>query len=101
MRRMIVAVLMISIFCSMMALEVFAAEGAFELNSGYGVKDFLSAQVGKRVSVRTDAGETLEGTVTKVGDHLLHLSKLTGKDFYDAIVRIDKISSMTIRVKGI
>ncbi len=100
MRQLIVFFFMITLFCCAAVQDAFAADSPFELNAGYGVKEVLSAQVGKRVSVRTDGGETLEGTVTKVGDHLLHISKLTGRDFFDAVVRIDRISSVTIRVKG-
>lgn len=77
-----------------------AADAAFDLNARHDLKELLTGQIGKRVSVRTDTGEALEGTVIKVGDHLLHISKLSGKDFYDAVVRIDKITSVTLRVRG-
>ncbi|TAN37871.1 MAG: hypothetical protein EPN25_14950 [Nitrospirae bacterium] len=85
---------------TLVTADLFAAEGPFELNAGYSIKEVLTAQVGKRVSVRTDAGETFEGTVTRVGDHLLHISKLSGKDFYDAVVRIDRINSVVLKVRG-
>ena len=78
---------------------LYAGEVPFELNPQFGVKEVLLAKVGARVAVKTDSGETLEGTVTKVGDQLLHLSKITGKDFYDAIVRIDKITSVVMKVR--
>jgi len=29
----------------------------------------------------------------------VHISKLSGKDFYDAIIRIDKIESFTFRAR--
>lgn len=77
----------------------YAAETPFDLDPQFGVKEVLMTKVGARVTVKTDSGETLEGTVAKVGHHLLHLSKITGKDFYDAVVRIDRITSVVIKVR--
>jgi hypothetical protein len=76
-----------------------AEEAKFELNAQFGVKEVLSSQIGKRVSLRTDSGEALEGTLTKVGDRLVHISKLSGKDFYDAVVVIDRISSIVFKAR--
>lgn len=78
---------------------LYAGEAPFDLNPRFGLKEVLMAKVGTRVAVKTDLGETIEGTVTKVGDHLLHLSKITGKDFYDAIVRIDRITSVVMKIR--
>ncbi|MBI5848014.1 MAG: hypothetical protein HZB31_08715 [Nitrospirae bacterium] len=78
---------------------VSAEETKFELNPQFSVKEVLASQVGKRVAVKTDGGESLEGTVTKVGDQLVHIAKLSGKDFYDAVVRIDRISSLVLKVR--
>jgi hypothetical protein len=83
----------------MMICVVHAQEGPFQLNPQFGMKEILITKIGSRVTVRTDAGETLEGTIAKVGDHLLHLSKITGKDFYDAVIRIDRITSLAMKVR--
>jgi small nuclear ribonucleoprotein (snRNP)-like protein len=88
------------IFCLVFTVNLFAEESKFELNESYGIKDVLNSYIGKRVSVRTDTGEALEGTVTKVGSHLVHITKLSGRDFYDAVMVIDKINSVVIRVRG-
>jgi len=55
--------------------------------------------VGKRISVRNESGDTIDGTIAKVGDHNVQISKLSGKDFSDAIVRIDKRESFTFRAR--
>lgn len=88
------------IFCLVFTVNLFAEESKSELNESYGIKDVLNSYIGKRVSVRTDIGEALEGTVAKVGSHLVHITKLSGRDFYDAVVVIDKINSVVIRVRG-
>ncbi len=87
-------------FCLAFTVNLFAEESKFELNEAYGIKDVLSSYMGKRVSIRTDTGDVLEGTVTKVGSHLVHIAKLSGKEFYDAVVVIDKINSVVLRVRG-
>jgi hypothetical protein len=56
--------------------------------------------VGKRVAIRTGTGEPLEGMVTKVGSHLVNISRLSGKDFYDAMVVIDRIDAVILKVRG-
>jgi hypothetical protein len=78
-----------------------ADEQTYELKSAAAtVKDVLAENINKRVIVRMDTGENLEGTVSKVGDSLVHLSKIAGKDFYDAVVRIDKIGAVLFKVRG-
>lgn len=54
---------------------------------------------GKRVAIRLDGGEELEGIVTRVGDQLVHISKLSKRDFFDAVVRIEKIGAVIMRVR--
>ena len=83
------------------APDVFADDQKYELKSASAtVKDVLSENINKRVIVRMDTGDTLEGTVSKVGDSLVHLSKISGRDFYDAVVRMDKISAVLFKVRG-
>jgi hypothetical protein len=79
--------------------DISPAQEKFDLNPSFGIKDILAAHVGKRVAVRLGSGSEIEGTVAKVGDHFVHISKLTGKDFYDSIVRIDHIDAVTYRAR--
>jgi hypothetical protein len=94
------AVLVVSCM-AVYAPNVFAGDQKYELKSAAAtVKDVLAENINKRVIVRMDTGDTLEGTVSKVGDSLVHISKLSGKDFYDAVVRIDKISAVLLKIRG-
>jgi small nuclear ribonucleoprotein (snRNP)-like protein len=79
--------------------NVSAAEPTYELKAT-SIKEVLAENMGKRVTVRLQTGENLEGIVSKVGDSLVHLSKITTRDFYDAVVRIDTISAVVFRVRG-
>jgi hypothetical protein len=75
------------------------AEEGPEFNPLVSIKENFQVNVGKRISVRTESGDTIDGTIARIGDHNVHISKLTGKDFYDTIVRIDKIESFTFRAR--
>lgn len=68
-------------------------------NPSITLKDNLSSNVGKRVSLMISSGESLEGTIEKVGDHFVLISKLSGKDYYDAIVRIDEVKAIVFRAR--
>lgn len=97
-KRMVVAVLIFTL-CVVFSQGLFAQEAKFELNKGYGIKEILGTYEGKRVAIRLDGSEELEGIVTRVGDHLVHISKLSKRDFYDAVIRIDRIDAIIFRVR--
>lgn len=75
------------------------AEEKFELKQSSVIRETLIDNIGKRVSVRLEAGEELSGNVTRVGDQLVHISKLSGRDFYDAVIRIDRISAVIFKAR--
>ena len=73
--------------------EVVAIEGmSYNVNSS--LADNLKSLVGKKVSVTIVSGKTLSGFVKEVGIHLIHLEKLEGKDYFDALIRIENISAI-------
>ncbi|MEW6601273.1 MAG: hypothetical protein AB1499_09900 [Nitrospirota bacterium] len=98
--RILILALVISFLCMVSAGQLYADELKVVVNTSEGFREVLTAHIGKRVSVRTDAGEGLEGNVVSVGLQLVHIEKLTGKEFYDAVVKIDRISSVVVRVRG-
>jgi hypothetical protein len=80
--------------------NVSGAEKKFELESvGTTVKDILVRNTGKKVAVLMDNGQKLEGNVSKVGDIVVHISRLTGREFYDAVIRLDRISAVILRTR--
>jgi small nuclear ribonucleoprotein (snRNP)-like protein len=61
--------------------------------------DNLKSLVGKRVIVTIGSGATLAGYVKKVGNHFLHLEKITRKEFFDALIRIDSITAIETKFR--
>lgn len=79
--------------------KVVAIEG-MSYNVNASLTDNLKALVGQQVSVTTVAGQTLSGSVKEVGMHLIHLEKLKGKDYYDALIRIDTINAIEAKFRN-
>lgn len=56
---------------------------------------------GKTVRLRlSGAGDEVVGKLQKVGKGLAHLSDLSGREFFDAVVRIDQVSAVSVQVRG-
>ncbi len=78
---------------------VFAEEQTLDLNSPDAIKHALEQQVGKRVKVKLESGQDLEGKVAKVGTHAAQLTELSGMEFFDATVKIEEIAAVIVRVR--
>lgn len=63
------------------------------------LRDMLLAQMGKRVAIRLHGDQDIEGIVTAVGAGTVQLSKLTGKDYYDAVINISKINAVIYKAR--
>jgi hypothetical protein len=73
-------------------------EGA-KFDTSFTMKDNLNIFLGKDVQLILRSGQTVQGYVKSVGDHFVHLERLAGKDFYDALVRTDDISAVEARFR--
>lgn len=74
-------------------------EVKYDLKPAATMNALLTDAIGKRVVLRLESSEEMEGTVTVVGEHLVHISKLSRRDFFDAFVNIDRISAVIIKVR--
>lgn len=63
------------------------------------IKSALAAQQGKRVTVQMHSGSELTGTVNAVNDEVLKLAELSGKEFFDAVIRLDRIDVVIARAR--
>ena len=65
------------------------------------VSSLLKRYEGKVVKVRlAGSGDEIGGKVQKVGKELVHLSDVSGREFYDAVVRIDQVSAVVVQARG-
>jgi len=68
-------------------------------NTQTSLADNLKALQGQRVELSLASGATLAGTVESVGAASVHLGKIGGKEAYDALVPLDKISAVQVRFR--
>jgi small nuclear ribonucleoprotein (snRNP)-like protein len=70
---------------------------------GYNVNssmvDNLKSLIGKVVYISLDSGKTYSGLVKAVGDHLVHVEKLEGKEYFDALISIESIRAIDTRFR--
>lgn len=88
------------VVAALAAGPVAAEEGGLGVADGTSVRDVLAKQVGKSVTLRLQGGEELSGKVQTVGKELVVLSPVTGRDFFDAAVRVDSVAAVLVRVRG-
>jgi len=79
---------------------LFAVDGKLELKSEDFVKNILERQIGQIVELRLGSGDKIGGKVEKVGENLVHLSQLTGAEFFEAAVDLESISAVVLRTKS-
>jgi small nuclear ribonucleoprotein (snRNP)-like protein len=100
------AVLAVFLFTAIFIISTAAAQtrsatavpGAkFEVS--FSMKENLKAYIGKDVLIHLRSGHTFQGYVKAVGDQVVHLEKLSGRDFYDALIRIDDISAIEAKFR--
>ncbi len=79
--------------------SITATADPLTLNQDDTVDKVLTAQKGKKVTIRLGSGEDLSGTVKDVNGSLVQLSELSGKEFYDAVIATKNIAAVIIRTK--
>ena len=101
--NMLILIMVILLAISVQALakqNIVAVEGAsFTINAS--MSQNLQSFIGKTITVTLDSGKVISGTVKSVGDHMLHLEKLSGKEYYDALIRIENIGAFDSRFRAI
>ena len=76
------------------------AQGKIDLQAGDTVLTVLQKNIGQMVELRMKSGEKIAGKVEKIGDKLVHLSQLTGAEFFDAAVDTSDVAAVIVRTKS-
>jgi len=82
------------------AKSVTTLEGA-KFDVSISLKDNLKIYIGKDVFVHLRSGNPIQGYVKSIGSDFIHLEKLAGRDFYDALIRIEDISALEVKFRDI
>jgi len=89
-----------------LALVVFAsaaplshADSKLGLQAGDTIAAVLGRQAGQTLELRLKSGEKIGGKLERVGEKLVHLTQLTGADYFEAVIEVDEIAAVIVRTK--
>ena len=92
---LIFVVILTAVICA----SSFAQDKA-SLQSNATVASLLQGSVGKSVELHLRSGEKMGGKVAQVTDNIVHLSNLTGAEYFEAFVDVKDISAVVVRLAG-
>jgi hypothetical protein len=98
--RVVLAALIVAVAVNGPVGVLHAQQEKLEVNDADTVKVVLERHLGKRLAVVFSTGQEMSGMVTTVTRDVLHLSELAGREFYDAVVPLDRINAVVIRVRS-
>jgi hypothetical protein len=91
--------LLLTIVAVAVPCTVFAQEKT-ALQPNATVVSLLQGSSGKSVELHLKSGEKMGGKIAQVTDNIVHLSNLTGAEYFDAFVDVKDISAVVVRVGG-
>ena len=91
--------LLVTIMAASTCCSMFAQDKA-DLQASVSVVGLLQGSAGKSVELHLRSGEKMGGKVAQVTDNIVHLSSLTGAEYFDAFVDAKDISAVVVRVAG-
>jgi hypothetical protein len=92
--------LLLGIVVAAMTCSSLLAQEKAALQANATVLSILQSSAGKAVELHLRPGEKMGGKVAGVTDNVVHLSNLTGAEFFDAFIDIKDISAVVVRVAG-
>ncbi len=66
---------------------------------GGGIQSILNMQIGNVVTIKLQSGNELTGIVDSVNAQVVHLSKIAGKEYFDAAASINSIEALLVKTK--
>ena len=91
--------LLVTIVAAGATSSLFAQEKA-ALQPNATVVSLLAGSGGKSVELHLRSGEKMGGKVAQVTDNIVHLSNLTGAEYFDAFIDVKDVSAVVVRVAG-
>ena len=81
------------------AQEAKPPEVKFDIEAADVIKANLDAVKGKPATLLLTSGQEISGVIAQVSEGAVHLTNLTGKEFFDAVVRLEDVSAISVRVR--
>ena len=93
------SLLIVIIIATLNCASSFAEEKA-ALQPNATVANLLLGSAGKSVELHLRSGEKMGGKIAQVTDSVVHLSNLTGAEYFDAFIDVKDVSAVVVRVGG-
>lgn len=84
----------------LLGVSAVSAESPIDLKPDDSVASILRRQSGQVVELRLVSGEKISGKVDQVGDTLVHLTQLTGQEFFEAVIDLESVTAVVVRAKS-
>lgn len=90
---------MLAAFAASFLVALPAQAQEMSVGAGDSIQSVLAARKGKPVTLRLSGGQELTGTLREATPKLAVLGGLSGREFFDAAVPIEKIEAVIVRNK--
>ena len=94
------SLLLVMIITALICAATSFAQDKTGLQANASVAGILQGSAGKSVELHLRSGEKMGGKVAQVTDSVVHLSNLTGAEYFDAFVDTKDVSAVVVRVAG-
>ena len=92
--------LLFAVILAVFSCACLLAQDKAGLQPNAGVLSILQGSAGKSVELHLRSGEKMGGKVAQVTDNVVHLSNLTGAEYFEAFVDVKDVSAVVVRVTG-
>jgi len=89
-----------ALFIATLTCSSLLAQDKAALQPNATVVGLLQSNAGKIVELHLRSGEKMGGKVAQVSDNIVHISNLTGVEYFDASLDAKDISAVVVRVAG-
>lgn len=86
-----------ALLCLAFATQALAQEVG--LSAGDTTQSVITAQKGKRITLRLHSGQELTGAVREASARLVVLGAVSGREFFDAVIPLEAVEAVLIRTK--
>ena len=77
--------------------DIAAQETQSEAGQSTSIRAAIEQHLGKRVKLKLNSGQDLEGKVVEVSDEVVNVTELTGMEFFSATVALDQVAAVIAR----
>ena len=91
--------LLFAVIASSCLLALPAQAQELKISANDSIQTVLAARLGKPVTLRLASGQELTGTVREATSKLVVLGALSGREFFDAAIALERIEAVLVRTK--